>query len=100
MLVEVGANDVSAGASRPVAPAELQDLAESLGASRIQTLINILASAIVDTADRPRAIELVGAIARLFEAAGFATDNEANAKWKQPGLSTGLSLQFGTTDRA
>jgi N-acyl-L-homoserine lactone synthetase len=100
MLVEVGANDVSAGASRPVAPAELQGLVESLGASRIQTLINILASAIVDTADRPRSIELVGAIARLFEAAGFATDNEANAKWKQPGLSTGLSLQFGTTDRA
>jgi N-acyl-L-homoserine lactone synthetase len=82
------------------APDDVRDLAEVLGASRVAGLIGALSQAIADVGDRPRAIELVGALAQLFEAAGFPVDAEFSHKWKQPGLSTGLSHQFGTTDRA
>jgi N-acyl-L-homoserine lactone synthetase len=100
MLVEIAPKDMTAATPSPKAPAELQELAMSLGPNRVGLLVSSLASAIAGTDDRPRAIELVGAIARLFEAAGIAIDGDTSAKWKQPGLSTGLPLQFGTTDRA
>jgi hypothetical protein len=57
------------------------------------------ALAIAGADDRPRAIELTGAIARLFESAGLPVDSDLPGKKKQPGLSTGLSHQFVSNDR-
>jgi len=48
----------------------------------------------------PRAIELTGPIARLFEAAGRQVDMDRLDIVKQPGLPTGLPQQFVSTDRA
>lgn len=103
MLVEVDPTRiVASGAATAsiVPPDDLRDLADALGGARVGTLIRALSQAIAGTDDRPRAIELTGAIARLFEAAGFASDNDGQDKWKQPGLSTGLPHHLGATDRA
>jgi len=79
---------------------DLRDVAEALGADRVAVLVRMLSQAIASTDDRPRAIELTGAIAQLFETGGFPVDPVTSHTLKQPGLSTGLLHQFGTTDRA
>lgn len=102
MLVEIDPAQLALpGPAIPsnVAPDDLRDLAELLGATRVAALIRSLSEAIAGTENRPRAIELTGAIARLFEAAGFVIDDDVSGKWKQPGLSTGLPQHLAKTDR-
>ena len=79
--------------------AALRDSLESIGAERLGALAHVIAAELGDPEDRPRAIELTGAIARLFESAGLEIDGHPIPKRKQPGLSTGLPLQFVATDR-
>lgn len=77
MLVEIDPTRVTppADASKPALLLdEVRDIAETLGARRVGALISSIASAIAGSDDRPRAIELVGAIAKLFEAAGLPVD--------------------------
>lgn len=83
-----------------IAPDDVRDLSEILGAKRVATLVRSLSYAIADTNDKPRAIELTGAIARLFEAAGFSIDADIAQKWKQAGLSTGLHHHSASIDRS
>lgn len=102
MLVELDPAGIApAGPASPpiLASDELRDLAETLGSHRAGVLIRALSLAIAEADDRPRAIELTGAIARLFEAAGLHVDSDLPGKRKQPGLPTGLSHQFVSNDR-
>lgn len=95
MLVELPAR----GAERTTVSAALRDTLDGIHAERLGALVHLLAAEIGDPEDRPRSIELVSAIARLFESAGLQIDGDPVFKRKQPGLSTGLPLQFVTTDR-
>lgn len=98
-LIEVDPNAFQQPAQILLAPDDLRDLSEALAEGRSAKLVRALSEAIAGTDDRPRAIELTGAIAKLFEAAGLAIDADASPKWKKPGLSTGLSQDFRSTDR-
>ena len=95
MLIEVTAKTPE----RTSVSATLRDALDSIGTERLGALARLLATEIGDSEDRARSIELTGAIARLFESAGLHIDCDPASKWKQPGLSTGLPLQFVTTDR-
>lgn len=95
MLVELPAK----AAERTTVSAALRDTLDGIHAERLGALVHLLAAEIGDPEDRPRSIELVSAIARLFESAGLQIDGDPVFKRKQPGLSTGLPLQFVTTDR-
>lgn len=53
---------------------ELREAVSGIGAERLQVLVRALAQNIGDADDRPRAIELIGAINRLLEAAGVSLD--------------------------
>lgn len=59
---------------------DLRDSLLEIGAQRLGSLVRLLAVEIGDPADRPRNIELVGAIARLFESAGLPIDGSATPK--------------------
>ena len=96
MLVEAS---VAAIRQSPQISPALRDSLLDIGAERLGNLAHLIAAQIGDLDDRPRNIELVGAIARLFESAGLEIDGDAAPKRKQPGLSTGLPLQFVATDR-
>lgn len=96
MLVEA----VAQSAPETLRPsAELRDALEGIAPAQWRQVIRSLAAEIAATDNRPQNIELVGAIARLFEAAGIAIEHDGIPKRKQPGLSTGLPLQFVATDR-
>lgn len=102
MLVEidpVGIAPAGPASTAIVAPDDLRDMADALGSHRAGALIRTLSLAIAGADDRPRAIELTGAIARLFESAGLPVDSDLPGKRKQPGLSTGLPHQFVSNDR-
>lgn len=77
----------------------LRDSLDGLGAETRGELIRLLAAEIGDPEDRARTIELTGAIVRLFESVGLQVDENRTPKRKQPGLATGLPLQFVATDR-
>lgn len=64
-------------ATTPSASDELRDLALSIGAANLQALVRALSQNIAGEEDRPRAIELVGAINRLLEAAGVSLEPES-----------------------
>lgn len=95
MLVELPAK----APERTTVSAALRDTLDGIHAERLGALVHLLAAEIGDPEDRPRSIELVSAIARLFESAGLQIDGDPVFKRKQPGLSTGLPLQFVATDR-
>ncbi|RYY96813.1 MAG: hypothetical protein EON61_20965 [Alphaproteobacteria bacterium] len=63
-------------ATRPSASDELQKIALAIGATNLQALVRALSQNIAGVDDRPRAIELVGAINRLLEAAGLSLEPE------------------------
>jgi N-acyl-L-homoserine lactone synthetase len=98
MLVEINPAKLPAPATQPRPSIELCDLVEAIGSLPLIRLMQLAAAEIGE--DRPRAIELTAALVRLFESAGASLDQPTDHKRKQPGLSTGLPLQFGTTDRA
>ncbi|RYG21829.1 MAG: hypothetical protein EON93_25600, partial [Burkholderiales bacterium] len=58
-------------ATRPSASDELKEAALAIGTTNLQALISALSRNIAGVEDRPRAIELVGAINRLLEATGL-----------------------------
>lgn len=61
----------------PVLPSDdIQDLARDIGMERLRRLVRALASDLAGADDRPRVIELIGAINRLLEAAGFALEGD------------------------
>ncbi len=64
-------------ATRPTASDELRDVALAIGAANLQALVRALSQNIAGVEDRPRAIELVGAINRLLEAAGVSLEADA-----------------------
>ena len=96
MMIEVSPGEIVRAPQ--VSPA-LRDSLDGIGAETLGELVHLLAAEIGDTKDRARNIELVGALARLFESAGLPVDGNQTPKRKQPGLSTGLPLQFVPTDR-
>jgi acyl-homoserine lactone synthase len=63
-------------ATKPSASDELQKVALAIGATNLQALVRALSQNIAGVDDRPRAIELVGAINRLLEAAGLSLEPE------------------------
>lgn len=78
MLVEIdpAATPGGAAASRVIASDELLQVAQAIGAANLQALVRGLAQTIAGTEDRPRAIEMVGAINRMLEAAGVTLEPE------------------------
>jgi len=52
----------------------MQELAREIGVEPLRRLVQALASELSGQADRPRAIELVGAINRLIEAASLSLE--------------------------
>lgn len=99
MLVEIDPARFIPATDSPTAPEDLRALAESLPPENLNQLVRALASAIVGSDDRPRALELTVAIARLLESAGVPLDADSAPKWKQPDLPAGLSHQFVAIDR-
>ena len=82
MLVEIDPQRVSPnGPAAPVlAPSiVMQDLARDIGVASLRRLVRALAVEIAGDGDQPRAIELVGAINRLIEAAGFSLEGDEAA---------------------
>jgi acyl-homoserine lactone synthase len=100
MLVEIDPSRVAPPIPSPALAAsqDLRDAAEELGPELLHRLVRALSADIAGD-DRPRTIELTGAIVRLLEAAGVMLEPSVAPKWKQPGLSTGLPHQFETSDR-
>ena len=96
LLVEAGFGRVE---TSPQMSPVLRDSLHDIGAERLGNLTRLLAAEIGDAENHPRNIELVGAIARLFESVGLEIDEDTASKRKQPDLSTGLPLQFVTIDR-
>lgn len=100
MLVEIDPAAHTPPSQPLLATDEFRDAAEAMPPNALRLLVRALASQIAGADDRPRAIELTGAIARLLEAAGLSLEaSDDTRKMKQPGLSTGLSHQLISTDR-
>ncbi len=76
-----------------------RDSLDGLGVETLGELARRLSAEIGDLVDRARTIELTCAIVRRFESVGVNVDRNRNPKRKQPGLATGLLLQFVATDR-
>jgi N-acyl-L-homoserine lactone synthetase len=100
MLVEI--DPEKAAPNGPMATAvsasdEVRELTQEIGIGRLRRLVQAIAADLAGAADRPRAIELVGAINRLIEAAGFSLEGGDDAPSpaalapKQRGQSTAAS---------
>ncbi len=76
MLVEVDPAKLDPAGASVSASDELREAALAIGAARLQALVRALSQNIAGVEDRPRAIELVGAINRLLEAAGVSLESE------------------------
>lgn len=79
MMVEIDPALIApsgAPATKPSASDELREVAFAIGAANLQALVRALSQNIAGADDRPRAIELVGAINRLLEAAGLSLEPE------------------------
>lgn len=79
MLFEMDPAQIAPAGStlQPVRPTiELRDLVLEIGFDRMRQIVRGLANGIAGADDRPGAIELVGAITRLIEAAGAAIEGE------------------------
>ncbi len=87
MLVEIDpARIAPAGpTAAPVSPSDdIREIVAAIGAPTLQRLVRSLARDIAGD-DRPRTIELTGAIARLLEAAGFEIEADNQAASLQAG---------------
>jgi acyl-homoserine lactone synthase len=81
-LVEIDPQSLSPnGLAAPVLSPSIvmQDLARDIGVDPLRRLVRALAAEIAGDGDQPRAIELVGAINRLIEAAGFSLEGDEAA---------------------
>ncbi len=82
MLVEVDPDRAAPNGpmASPVLPSdEIRELARDIGVERLRRLVRAIALDLAGADDRPRAIELVGAINRLIEAAGSTLEGEQEA---------------------
>lgn len=82
MLVEVDPKRAAPNGpmAAPVLPSdEIGELTRDIGVERLGRLVQAIASDLAGADNRPRAIELVGAINRLIEAAGFTLEGEQEA---------------------
>lgn len=79
MLVEIDpaiAAPAGPAAARISATEDLKEIALAIGAANLQALVRALSENIAGSEDRPRAIEMVGAINRLLESAGLSLEPE------------------------
>jgi len=91
MLVEIDPEKITPNGrmATPVSASEdVLELAREIGTKRLCRLVRVIAENLAGTDDRPRAIELVGAINRLIEAAGFTLDGEVEASSPVPPQAT------------
>jgi hypothetical protein len=82
MLIEIDPARVapSGPMASPVNPSdELRDAVGAIGVEPLRRLVRALAADLAGPDDRPRAIELVGAINRLIEASGLSLDRREDA---------------------
>ena len=82
MLVEIYPDKVAPNGpmvSAVSASDELRELTREIGATRLRRLVQAIAADLAGAEDRPGAIELVGAINRLIEAAGLSLEGAENA---------------------
>ncbi|HOY79031.1 MAG TPA: acyl-homoserine-lactone synthase [Hyphomonadaceae bacterium] len=81
MLVEIDPELVAPGESAAAISAseDVRAAALAIGAANLQALVRALSRNIAGAEDHARAIELVGAISRLLEAAGVSLESEATA---------------------
>lgn len=87
MLVEIDLEKIAPTGPMATAASASEDvleLAREIGTERLRRLVRVIAAHLAGTDDRPRAIELVGAINRLIEAAGFTLDGEVEAPSPAP----------------
>lgn len=78
ILVEINPENAAPNGpmAAPVLPSDdIQDVARDIGTERLRRLVRAIASDLAGANDRPRAIELIGAINRLLEAGGFALED-------------------------
>jgi acyl-homoserine lactone synthase len=83
MLVEIDPEKFSPVATPVSASADLREIASAIGARRLRALTGALAANLAGD-DRPRAIELIGAINRLLEAAGFGLEEATGSSTAPP----------------
>lgn len=88
MLVEIDPDTAAPGgpaAAAITAADDLKEAALAIGPAKLQALVRALSQNIAGVEDRPRAIELVGAMNRLLEAAGVSLESEASNALQGPG---------------
>lgn len=84
MLVEIDPEKMPAPAATPVSPSDdVRELVAAIGAKPLRALIRALSQDLAG-GDRPSAIELVGALNRLIEAAGIDLDHESESAAPAP----------------
>lgn len=94
VLCEIGSDSEAAQgpAALPLPTSgELRDLVAEIGFDRLRRFTRALASGIAGAEDRPGAIELLGAISRLVEAAGLSLEGQTS------GQSAAASPQLGAS---
>jgi N-acyl-L-homoserine lactone synthetase len=77
VLVEINPGKLPhSGPSRPTPSETFRDIVADIGADRVRLLVTALADDLAGAAieDKPRAVEMVGALARLAESAGISLD--------------------------
>ena len=78
MLIEIDPDGMTPAAT-PVSPSdEVREIAAAIGAQPLRALVRAMSQDLAGE-DRPRAVELVGAINRLLEAAGLNLDRDEPA---------------------
>jgi N-acyl-L-homoserine lactone synthetase len=95
MLVEIDSRHAAparAPALRQTEADTLRDIAERLGPARLRQLTDILLDRLAGADDRPRAVELESAMARLFESAGVTLGAAASPGMAPPGTETARSF--------
>lgn len=95
MLVEIDSRDAAPALTPALRQAEadaLRDIAERLGHARLRQLADILVDRLAGADDRPRAVELDSAMARLFESAGLTLGAAASPGMAPPGTETARSF--------
>ncbi len=93
MLVEIDPTRVAPrGPTTPIIhpSSEIQDLVREIGLEPLRRLVRALAADISGSEDRPRAIELTGAINRLIEATGLSLQGNGPQQTSQTPAAEGV----------
>jgi acyl-homoserine lactone synthase len=90
-LFEIDPEKTPAPAAAQPNPSEaFRDIVTDIGLARVRSLVTALADDLAGRTpeDRPRAIEMLGALSRLMEAAGVSLDMAADAAGTDPNRNT------------